>query len=36
MKKKILITSTGGFIESHITEYLVEQGYKVKAFVYYN
>ena len=33
---KILVTGAGGFIGSHLTEYLVEQGHKVKAFVRYN
>jgi len=33
---KILVTGTGGFIGSHLTEYLVEQGHKVKAFIRYN
>lgn len=34
--KKILITGADGFIGSHLTEELVNQGYNVKAFVYYN
>lgn len=34
--KKILITGADGFIGSHLTEELVKQGNKVKAFVYYN
>jgi len=33
---KILVSGAGGFIGSHLTEYLVEQGYKVRAFVRYN
>lgn len=33
---KILITGADGFIGSHLTEYLLDQGYNVKAFVYYN
>jgi dTDP-glucose 4,6-dehydratase len=33
---KILVTGAGGFIGSHLTEYLVEQGHKVKAFIRYN
>lgn len=33
---KILLTGAGGFIGSHLTEYLVEKGHKVKAFVRYN
>lgn len=34
--KKILVTGADGFIGSHLTELLVEQGYDVRAFVYYN
>ncbi|AXR69301.1 NAD-dependent 4,6-dehydratase LegB [Leptospira mayottensis] len=34
--KKILVTGADGFIGSHLTETLVRQGYKVKAFVLYN
>lgn len=34
--RKILITGAGGFIGSHLTELLFEQGYKIKAFVHYN
>lgn len=34
--KKILITGADGFIGSHLTEALLEAGYNVKAFVYYN
>jgi len=34
--KKILITGADGFIGSHLVEMLVSEGYKVKAFVYYN
>ena len=33
---KILFTGFDGFIESHLTEELVKQGYEVEAFVYYN
>lgn len=33
---KILITGADGFIGSHLTERLVERGYDVKAFVFYN
>ena len=36
MAKKVLVTGADGFIGSHLTEYLVEQGYQVRAFVYYN
>ena len=32
----ILITGADGFIGSHLTESLVNNGYKVRAFVYYN
>ncbi|RBP58087.1 dTDP-glucose 4,6-dehydratase [Alkalibaculum bacchi] len=34
--KRILITGADGFIGSHLTEELVKQGHKVKAFAYYN
>lgn len=34
--KKVLITGADGFIGSHLTECLLEEGYDVKAFVYYN
>ncbi|MEX2362004.1 MAG: NAD-dependent 4,6-dehydratase LegB [Balneolaceae bacterium] len=33
---KILITGADGFIGSHLTELLIDEGYKVKAFCYYN
>ena len=33
-QKKILITGADGFIGSHLTEALVNQGYDVRAFVY--
>ena len=32
----ILITGADGFIGSHLTEALVRQGYKGRAFVLYN
>lgn len=34
--KKVLITGADGFIGSHLVERLLEEGCKVKAFVYYN
>ncbi|RYD84222.1 MAG: SDR family NAD(P)-dependent oxidoreductase, partial [Sphingomonadales bacterium] len=34
--KRVLVTGADGFIGSHLTEYLVEQGVDVRAFVYYN
>ena len=36
MSKTVLVTGADGFIGSHLTEYLVQQGYKVKALNYYN
>jgi NAD dependent epimerase/dehydratase len=33
---KVLVTGSDGFIGSHLTEELVKQGHRVKAFVYYN
>jgi NAD dependent epimerase/dehydratase len=35
-KTKILITGADGFIGSHLTEALINKGYDVRAFVYYN
>ena len=34
--KKVLVTGADGFIGSHLVEKLIEDGNKVKAFVYYN
>ncbi|MCO6499796.1 MAG: SDR family oxidoreductase [Vicingus serpentipes] len=34
--KKILVTGADGFIGSHLTEMLVDKGYDIKAFCYYN
>lgn len=36
MKRKILITGSGGFIGSHLVESCTRAGYSVKAFVRYN
>ena len=36
MSKKVLVTGADGFIGSHLTESLLEKGYDVKAFTYYN
>lgn len=33
---KVLVTGADGFIGSHLTEALLDQGYEVKAFTYYN
>lgn len=33
---KVLVTGADGFIGSHLTEALLERGYDVKAFTYYN
>jgi NAD dependent epimerase/dehydratase len=34
--KKVLITGADGFIGSHLTEHLLDEGCEVKAFVFYN
>ena len=34
--KKVLITGSDGFIGSHLTERLIEEGFEVRAFVNYN
>jgi len=36
LSKKVLVTGADGFIGSHLTETLLEEGYDVKAFTYYN
>jgi len=35
-KKTVLVTGADGFIGSHLTEMLVNKGYKVKALIQYN
>lgn len=35
-RKKILVTGADGFIGSHLVEVLVERGFDVRAFVFYN
>lgn len=34
--KKVLVTGADGFIGSHLVETLLDEGYNVKAFTYYN
>ena len=34
--KKVLVTGADGFIGSHLVETLIDKGYEVRAFVYYN
>ena len=36
MAKKVLVTGADGFIGSHLTEILLEKGYNVRAFTFYN
>jgi NAD dependent epimerase/dehydratase len=35
-QKNVLVTGADGFIGSHLVERLIEEGYKIKAFVCYN
>jgi len=35
-KMKVLVTGADGFIGSHLTESLLEEGYNVKALAQYN
>lgn len=36
MAKRVLVTGASGFIGSHVTERLVQEGFEVRAFVRYN
>lgn len=36
MGERLLVTGADGFIGSHLTELLVEKGYQVRAFTFYN
>ena len=36
INNKVLVTGADGFIGSHLTEMLLEKGYRVKALAYYN
>lgn len=36
MQKSVLVTGADGFIGSHLTELLVKEGYRVRAFSFYN
>lgn len=36
MENRVLVTGADGFIGSHLVELLVEKGFKVRAFTFYN
>lgn len=36
MNRKVLVTGADGFIGTHLVERLIDEGYSVRAFVYYN
>lgn len=36
VRMEVLVTGADGFIGSHLTEMLLEKGYRVKALAYYN
>ena len=36
MSRKILVTGADGFIGSHLVERLIDKGFNVRAFTFYN